>query len=734
VRMREWQDLHAQLEDASAELGLERSTNPASYKALHQAVLTGFLGQIGHLDEGREYRGARGARFVIAPGTPLAARPPRWVVAASLTETTRVYARMAAAVEPVWIEAAAAHLTRRTYSGAHWAPTRGSVLAYEAVALYGLTLASQRRINYAAVAPREAHEIFVRDALVDPRSDLPLDFLQANRRLRAQIEHIEAKIRRRDVLASDEVQTQFYRARIPEHVSSVAALERWWRQIGAGERLRLQLSPSELMRRPVPELEGGAFPEELGVGANRLPLRYVFEPSAPDDGITLIIPQALCEELDPEQLAWLVPGARHEKITTLLRALPKAIRKQLVPVPEQAQTALDALAAQQRFGGAAAGGELPPFHEWLAAWVSHASGTAVSAAELAALPLPAHLRLNVRVLPTGAFAAAATHASSSEVLAEGRDVAAIKRRVRALELNARTTSEPQAAAHREWDFGELPEVLDVERGGVHLSLYPAIVDRGNGVARLELASRTDAAAVSRRAVARLAALALPQQARDARRRIADDRELVLLALGLSLARPLPEALCDRAFADCFVPPAEPLPRSRAQFEAAIAAHRAELVPTLERTVAAVRTLLAHWRAIRAALAELHPRAFAAAIADIENQLAGLLPPDFIEATAAPWVEELDRYLQAIRRRIARLAGNLARDAELMQRVQPFAAALGALVAEPLPSQARAAAQQLRWMIEEFRVSLFAQELKTRLPVSEKRLAEQLERARKAAGT
>jgi len=203
---------------------------------------------------------------------------------------------------------------------------------------------------------------------------------------------------------------------------------------------------------------------------------------------------------------------------------------------------------------------------------------------------------------------------------------------------------------------------------------------------------------------------------------------------LSLARPLPEALCDRAFADCFVPPAEPLPRSRAQFEAAIAAHRAELVPTLERTVAAVRTLLAHWRAIRAALAELHPRAFAAAIADIENQLAGLLPPDFIEATAAPWVEELDRYLQAIRRRIARLAGNLARDAELMHHVQPFVAALGALAAQPLPPHARAATDQLRWMIEEFRVSLFAQELKTRLPVSEKRLAEQLERARKAAGT
>ena len=727
VRMREWQELHGELRESAAELGLHTGTVPATYKALHQALLTGFLSSIGCLEEprAREYLGARGVRFVIAPGTPLASRPPRWVAAATLTETTRVYARMVAAVEPAWIEAAASHLVRRTWSEPHWDRGRGAVLAYESVALYGLTLAARRRIRYAAVAPREAHELFIREALIAEHSDLPRKYLESNRRARAQVEQLEAKIRRRDLLIDEEAQLAFYRARIPEAVSSVAAFESWWRELAQRDPQRLTLTAADLMQRAAPEASVAAYPDEIAIGGNRLPLTYVFAPGAPEDGITLSVPETLCEELDAEQLAWFIPGAREERIAALFRELPKSLRKLLVPVPEHARAALTELAAE---AGGAAGHSLPPFHAWLAAWVTRVTGMAVTARQLAELPLPDHLCFNIRVLRTSGGAAA-----GAVVVAEGRDVAALKRALRSRQTLERTRP-PSAAAplHREWDFGELPESLEVERGGVRYRVFPAIADRGHGVEPIEAANRTEATNHTRAGIMRLARLALPEQARYWVRRCADDRELVLAALGLPLTPPLPEAICDRAFADCFADPATPLPRSRAEFETRLATARGELSAKIEHVVDCVRAILGQWRAIRAALAELDADVFAPAVADARAQLAVLLPPDFIRATGEPWLGQLPRYLRALARRLTRLKGNVDRDAELQRRVRPFVHACAALSSAPLPAAAAAELEQLRWMIEELRVSLYAQDLKTLQPVSEKRLNEQLQRVQAAA--
>jgi len=726
VRLREWQALQAELTESAAELGLAPSTTPASYKALHQALLTGFLGSIGALEapRSREYVGARALRFVIAPGTPLATRPPGWVVAASLTETTRVYARMVAAVEPAWIEAAGEHLVRRSFSEPYWDRARGTVLAYESVALYGLPLAAHRRISYAAVAPREAHEIFLREALVAGESELPAKYLESNRRLVTEIERCEAKIRRRDVLIDEAHQVELYRARIPEHVSSVAAFESWWRATAAHEPQRLTLTATELMRRTVPELHGDAFPDQLPLGENRLPLHYVFEPGAADDGVTLLVPEPLYEELDAEQLAWFIPGARHEKLAALLRELPKAVRKQLVPVPEHARAALAEL--EQR-SGARSATPLPPFHAWLSDWITTRTGESISAAALAALPLPGHLRFNIRVLPAADFPAGAT------VLAEGRDVQAIKQQLRAREARAPAHAAPAAAPlHRDWDFGELPESVELERAGVRLRLYPALLDRGHGVARIEAANAAEALASTRAGIARLARLALTDQARYWVKRCAEDLELTLLAVGLPLVQPLAEGLCDRAFTDCFASPELPIPRSRAAFEALLAARRAELPATFEHTIERLRAILRESRAVRTALSGLETPVFAAAVTDVRSQLALLMPPDFIRSTPEPWLSQLPRYLKAIARRLARLAGNVDRDAELARRVQPFTQAYRNLAGQPLPPAARVELEQLRWMIEELRVSLNAQDLKTLLPVSEKRLGEQLQRAREAA--
>ena len=455
-----------------AELKLRANQMAANYTDLHQAILTGFLGSIGELDEKREYNGPRSMRFVVAPGTPLASKPPRWIVAGSIVETTRLYARMVAAVDPGWIEAAGSHLVKRTYSEPHWEAARGYVSAFETIALYGLTLASRRRVNYGAIAPKEARDMFIREALVDTpeeerddvddylvsgggggadgdvvsaardamserrrgggrenapnarqrqRAVVQGDFFEANRRLRAEIEALEAKIRRRDVVVDEESQIEFYASRIPDRVNSVAAFNHWRVEAERTNPRLLYMSRADLMQRDAQEAGAERFPDALPVGANQLPLQYRFEPAESGDGITLTVPEPLIDMVNAEQTAWLVPGMRLEKITAVFRALPKAQRKLLVPVPDFAKMALDDLAVEE-----ARLGRVPGFHEWLAQWVTQHVGAAVKASDIAALELPDHLRINFRVLDAG-----------DRVVAQGRDLLAVKRKVFEAEQVAR---------------------------------------------------------------------------------------------------------------------------------------------------------------------------------------------------------------------------------------------------------------------------------------------------------
>jgi ATP-dependent helicase HrpA len=763
MRMREWQDLHGQLVQSVAELKLRANQMQASYTDLHQAILTGFLGSIGELDEKREYNGPRGVRFVIAPGTPLAAKPPRWIVAGSVVETTRLYARMVAAVDPGWIEAAGSHLLKRSYSEPHWVHTRGFVSAYETVALYGLTLAARRRVNYGVIAPAEARDIFIREALVETAGTAETsrhggqymvvpgggrrvaraaptaakvegEFLEANHRLRQQIEALEAKIRRRDVLVDEQQQVEFYAARVPERVNSVAAFNHWRVQAERDHPRLLHMSYADLMRREVPEAGPELFPDELSVGGNALPLHYEFEPAEPEDGVTLVIPEPLLDAVHAEQLAWLVPGMHLEKVTTIFRALPKAQRKLLVPVPDYARAALAELARDvSRLG------RLPGFHEWLAQWVTQQIGTPVSAADLSALTLPDYLRMNLRVLD-----------ADDRVIAQGRDLVAIKRSLYG--ANASRTAGPssrpgasqvgraahgEAAAvaqqplHKQWDFGELPESRAVERNRLKLVVYPALEDRGAGVAVVEARNAAAAEVTSRAGLVRLAMLVLPQQAKYVSKRMADDRDLVLLSRGLQLHHSLADAMARRAFRECFFVADLSLPRDAQAFGRRLDERRAQLSDVADRLAITVVAIFKEWRAARAGIDGLRPGTCTDAVGDIEAQLRILLPSDFIEATSQPWLDYLPRYLKAIARRIERLRSNERRDAELAAKVKPFAAAVRALLTEPALSGGRPEIDQLRWMVEEFRVSLFAQELKTMLRVSEKRLAEQLVLARES---
>ncbi|MDE2450218.1 MAG: ATP-dependent RNA helicase HrpA, partial [Gammaproteobacteria bacterium] len=725
LRMREWQDLHTQLTRSVRELDLRPSQAPASYADLHQAILTGFLGSVGALNQKREYDGPRGMRFVLAPGTPVAAKPPKWLVAGSLLETTRLYARMVASVNPAWIERSGAHLVKRSYSEPHWVDGRGFVAAYESVALFGLPLASERRVNYGPVAPREARDIFIREALLDPergpaRAAVQGAFLAANRALRMDIERLEAKIRRRELLASEERQVQFYAARIAEQVSSVGGFEQWRAQAERHDPTVLVMTRADLMQREATDIDAAQFPDELDVGGNQLPLRYRFEPGEPDDGVTLVIPDLLLDALQADQIAWLVPGWRLEKVIAVLRELPKAQRKLLVPVPEHARQALNDLTA--RAGGEAAPSTaLPGFYAGLAAWVAERIGATMAPAELAALPIPDWLRMNIRVVD-----------AQDRVLAEGRDLEALKRRVLGTTVKARQAAPKSESLHRQWDFGELPVSRQIERNGLLLTVYPGIEDRRGAVALVEARGPAGAEELSRRGVARLALLALPQQARYWQKRVVEDPELVLQSRGLELAQPLADAIGERIFLDCFAAADAPLPRSREAFTQRLDEGRPRLEEAGGRLVATVKGVLKECRAVRAAVETARNPGSGPAVADINAQLAALLPPDFIESTPYPWLGHLSRYLKAIARRLGRLPAEARRDEELASRVRPFVAALRSLQAGARGIGGRSELLLLRWMIEEFRVSLHAQELKAAMRVSEQRLAEQLERAKAEA--
>jgi ATP-dependent helicase HrpA len=722
VRMREWQDLHHQLTRSVRELDLRPNHAPAGYPELHQAILTGFLGSLGTLNQKREYDGPRGMRFVIAPGSPLAAKPPKWLVAGSLIETARLYARMVAAINPAWIERAGAHLIKRAYSEPHWVADRGFVAAYESVSLYGLSIATRRRVNYGPVAPQEARDIFIREALLASAGEtgrpiLRADFLEANRGLRAEIERLEAKIRRRDILANEESEVAFYAARVPQGVSSVGDFEQWRVQAERRDPRLLYMSRTDLMQREAGEVDQIRFPDALQVGGNMLTLQYRFEPAEADDGLTLLVPDVLLDALEADRLAWLVPGWQLEKVIAVLRELPKAQRKLLVPVPEHARRALEALTA--------APSARPGFYAGLAAWVSERIGTTVAPAGLAALQLPDWLRMNIRVVD-----------ARDRVLAEGRDLAALRRKASATVANARQATEQSAALHRQWDFGDLPVSRQIERNGLLLTVYPATEDRRGAVALVEARGPASAEELSRRGIARLALLALPQQARYWHKRVAEDRELVLQSRGLELSQPLADAVVERIFRDCFAAADAALPRSREAFSQRLDAGRGGLAAAGDRVVEIIRSVLKEWRAARGAVAAARNPASAGAVADINTQLAALLPSDFIESTPHPWLDHLPRYLKAIVRRLGRLPAESRRDEELASRVRPLVAAVRSLqgrVSEGLMSP-RPELLQLRWMIEEFRVSLYAQDLKAVMRVSEQRLAEQLERAKAEASS
>jgi ATP-dependent helicase HrpA len=715
VRMREWQDLHAQLGEIVATQRLAPNTAPAPPNLLHQAILAGFLGGIGVLDDARTYLGARDVRFVIAPGTPLARRTPRWIVAASLVETQRLYARMVAQVQPSWIESAGAHVVRRSYGEAHWNPTRGMVMARETVSLYGRVLSSGRQVNFAPIDPALARRMFVEEALVRGHSNLRASFLERNAAARAHLEGVEARLRRRDLLAPEDALAGFYLERIPADVASTRAFERWWRAEQPHRPDRLDVPLEVLLSMPLPQFDPQDFPDTLDVDGNALPLRYRFDPTDVEDGVTLELPLPLLGSVSARRLEWLIPGYFRDKLIALLRGLPKELRRELVPVPDTAGKLAQQL--QPYAHG--------PLYERLADLLTALVGVKVEARRLSDLSLPPWLRMNLRVID-----------ASGRAVAQGRDLGSLRLKLR----GQMARLEAHRASHgwerdgvRRWDFGDLPAEVRIRSGGVSLRMYPGIEDAGSSVSLRVYPDAQTAHAATRRGVLRLAALAMPQQHGLVARECSTDRELALLTAAAGIDHRLFADVADRAVADALRLDDGGVPVTAAQFDSRVGAARPEVAVHGGAVRQSVKSVLMASREARSALEALGAPPFAAGRQSIERQLARLFAGGWVRETPAAVFPQLHKYVRAAARRAQRMREDVARDRRLQAEIAPYAAALQEMEATSVTARGdRPELERLRWMIEEFRLSLFAQDLRTLAPVSAKRLDAQLARAREEA--
>ncbi|MDT4914580.1 MAG: ATP-dependent helicase HrpA [Pseudonocardiales bacterium] len=699
LRVREWQDLVGQLRSIARGLDIVESDDPAPPERIHAALLAGLLSHVG-LREGdsRDYLGARNSRFVLAPGSVLTKRPPRWIVVADLVETSRLYGRIAARIEPESVERVAGHLVQRTYSEPHWDAERGAAMAFERVTLYGLPLVARRRVGYAAVDPEIARELFLRHALVEGDWATRHHFFRDNQALRAELEEIEERARRRDLLAGDDEIYAFYDTRVPAVAVSAKHFDAWWKKARHKTPDLLTMTRDDLLRRDDADVEQ---PDMWRAGDLALPVSYRFEPGAEDDGVTVHVPVDVLARLGGGEFGWQVPALREELVTALIRSLPKDLRRNFVPVPDTARAVLAALQPGQE-----------PLLDGVQRELQRRTGVLVPITAFDLDKLPSHLRVTFAV-----------EAADGTEVARGKDLPALQEQlagpVRAAVASA-VAGDVERAGLRTWpdDLAELPREVERASGDHVVHGFPSLVDERDTVAVRVFPTRTEQAAAMGRGQRRLLRLSIPSPAKAVERSLSTRARLVLGANPNGTLAALLEDCADAAV-DALAP--EPV-WTREGFAELRGRVAADLVPTTIDVMGRVERVLAAAHDVRLALPDPPSAAVADSIGDIKAQFRRLLPPGFVTVTGTDHLADLARYVTAIGRRLERLSRDLDADRGRMQRVQAVQTAYDELL-RALPA-ARAAADDVRdigRLIEELRVSLWAQQLGTARPVSEQRI-------------
>ncbi|VWB71739.1 putative ATP-dependent helicase [Burkholderia pseudomultivorans] len=759
LRLREWRDVHSQLLTVVREHGWRLNEADATYEQVHLALLTGLLGNLGmKADDDPHYLGARGIKFYLWPGSALAKKAGRWVMAAELVETSRLYARCLAKIEPEWIEKIGAHLLKKSLSEPHWEKRPAQVSAFERATLYGLPIYHRRRVAFGKQDPARARELFIRGALVEGEFDTKLPFFAHNRKLLADIEQLEHKSRRQDVLVDDELIYAFYDHAIPDGIHTGAAFERWYRdevkKSGQSEdkpRL-LYLSRDDLMRHEAAGVTTELFPKRATMAGVEMALTYHFEPGTPRDGVTLAVPLFALNQVDARRCEWLVPGMLKEKVQLLLKSLPQKLRRHCVPLPEYAAGFVERT-GRERFG---AGGLV----EALIADVRGETQVAMKTADFKLETLPAHLFMNFKVIDEhgrqlamgrnlaqlrqelGAqaqqqfqkIAAASTIAAGGDADAgaatmpaaaggaaghDGRSGKGGKGEKGAAPHTAASAEAGATALYENlttWNFGKLPELLEIRRRGQTLYGYPALVDRGSHCDVEVFDSPEEAARIHRAGLRRLFALQLKEPIKYLEKNLPGLREMAMQYMSLGTQDELRDQLIDTALDRACLQ--DPLPDDDASFHARRDEGRSRLNLLAQEIARLVGQILAEYAGLAKKLAQAKP--FAQAYADLQQQLGALVGKRFVIDTPYVQLAHFPRYLKGIALRIDKLKADPARDAkqagELQPLVQQYQRAVSQRGGVVDPRLA-----EFRWLLEELRISLFAQELRTPMPVSVKRL-------------
>lgn len=721
LRIREWQDIYAQLRTVAKQMGIEMEDSSAAAapeQSVHTSLLAGLLSHIGLKDtEKNEYLGARGAKFAIFPGSALFKKQPRFVMSAELVETSRLWARVNARVEPEWIEPLAQHLLKHTYSEPHWEKDQAAVMAYERVTLYGVPIVAQRKINFGRIDQETSRDLFIRNALVEGDWRTHHQFFHDNRKLLGEVEELEHRARRRDILVDDETLFDFYDQRIPEHIVSGAHFDSWWKHKRRDEPDALDFERSMLINEKAGAVTKDDYPDSWRQGKLKFRVTYQFEPGADADGVTVHIPLQVLNQVTSEGFDWQIPGLREEVVTELIRSLPKPIRRHYVPAPNYADKFLDRAVPLQE-----------PLPVTLARELQRMVGVPVTADDFDLTRVPDHLKITFRVVD-----------ERRRKVAEDKDLEALRVQLRpkarqALSKAAAATAGPtgesiERSGLTDWTIGTLDKVFETRRAGQPVKAYPALVDQGETVAVRLFDTEAEQQQAMWRGTRRLILLNIPvNPAKFASDKLTNQQKLALSRN--------PHGSIQALFDDCATAAADRLIAAHggpawdeASFRKLYDKVRADLVDLTVRTIGQVQQILAAWQACERRLKATNSLVLINNVTDVRDHLARLVPPGFVTATGLRRLPDLMRYLVAEDRRLQQMPTNVQRDTTRMEKVHEMQDEYAWLL-EQLP-RGRPVPQEvldIRWMIEELRVSYFAHALGTAFPVSDKRIVKAIDAA------
>ncbi|MFJ7151279.1 ATP-dependent RNA helicase HrpA [Streptomyces sp. NPDC100445] len=722
LRIREWQDIYSQLRTVAKQMGIHLDEGDAPGDRVHLSLLAGLLSHIGMKDvkdgNKNEYLGARSAKFAIFPGSALFRKQPKFVMSAELVETSRLWARVNAKIEPEWVEPLAGHLLKRTYSEPHWEKDQAAVMAYEKVTLYGVPIVAQRKVNYGRVDPEVSRELFIRNALVEGDWRTHHKFFADNRRLLSEVEELEHRARRRDIVVDDETLFDFYDERVPQHVVSGAHFDSWWKRKRQEQPDFLDFEREMLIRESAEAVTKADYPDTWRQGQLSFRVTYQFEPGADADGVTVHVPLQVLNQVTDEGFDWQIPGLREEVVTELIRSLPKPVRRHYVPAPNYAKAFLERAVPLQE-----------PLTVTMARELKRMVGVPFEAEDFDWDKVPDHLRITFRIVD-----------ERRRKLAEDKDLEALKLRLKpkarkALSQAAAATASREGGESLErsgltdWTIGTLTRVFETRRAGQPVKAYPALVDDGDTVSVRLFDTEAEQAEAMWKGTRRLILRNIPvNPGKFASDRLTNQQKLALSANPHGSVQALFDdcatAAADKLVAD-FGGPAWDEESYRKLYDKV----RAEIVDTTVRTVAQVQQVLAAWQACERRLKAVSSPALLANLTDVRKQLDALVKPGFVTWAGIRRLPDVLRYLVAVDRRLQQMPTGVQRDTTRMEKVHEMQDEYAWLLEQlpkgrPVPSSVL----DIRWMLEELRVSYFAHALGTAYPVSDKRILKAIDAA------